>query len=217
TGNVTVSSISIDDALTGSNDLAISPADLAPGETGTASATYTITQADMDAGFVSNSATATGDSPGNTDDVSDVSDNGDDTDGNTTDDATVVNFTPQPAIELVKTAVYSDTNANSVQDAGDQITYTFTVTNTGNVTVSSISIDDALTGSNDLAISPADLAPGETGTASATYTITQADMDAGFVSNSATATGDSPGNTDDVSDVSDNGDDTDGNTTDDAT
>ncbi|TRO62872.1 Ig-like domain-containing protein, partial [Christiangramia sabulilitoris] len=217
TGNVTVSSISIDDALTGSNDLAISPADLAPGETGTASATYTITQADMDAGFVSNSATATGDSPGNTDDVSDVSDNGDDTDGNTTDDATVVNFTPQPAIELVKTAVYSDTNTNSVQDAGDQITYTFTVTNTGNVTVSSISIDDALTGSNDLAITPANLAPGAIGTASANYTITQADMDAGFVSNSATATGDSPGNTADVSDVSDNGDDTDGNTTDDAT
>ncbi|WP_345012370.1 beta strand repeat-containing protein, partial [Christiangramia aestuarii] len=207
TGNVSLSQIEITDAnvtFTAGNIINT----LAPGETSSLNATYTLAQADIDAGSYSNQASATGDSPAKTDDITDSL--SDDPNTPALDDATVVIFTPQPAIELVKTAVYSDINSNSVKDAGDEITYTFTVTNTGNVTVSNISIDDALTGSNDLAINPADLAPGATGDVSVTYTITQADMDAGFVSNSATATGDSPSGTDDVTDVSDNGDPTDG-------
>ncbi len=41
--------------------------------------TYAIDQDDIDTGNITNTATATGDSPSGTDDVSDVSDNGDET------------------------------------------------------------------------------------------------------------------------------------------
>ena len=44
-------------------------------------ATFIITQAALDSGSISNIATATGSSPGNTNDVSDQSDDGDDSDG----------------------------------------------------------------------------------------------------------------------------------------
>ncbi|WP_422107739.1 DUF7507 domain-containing protein [Winogradskyella sp.] len=218
TGNVTISDITIDDALTGSTGVSIVPGTLAPGAVGTVTATYIITQTDVDAGNVTNSATATGDSPSGTDDVTDTSDDGDDLDGNTVDDPTVVIIPQNPAMELTKTALITNDVAPAGASLGDEITYTFTVENTGDVTISDIAIDDALTGSVDLAISPSTLAPGATGTVTATYTITQANVDAGNVTNSATATGDSPlGGPDDITDTSDDGDDLDGNTVDDPT
>ena len=214
TGNVTIDNITIDDALTGSVGLAIVPSTLLPGETGTVTATYIIDQDDVNAGEVLNSATATGDSPGGTDDVSDVSDNGDETtDGpdvgtDPTDDPTIVTISADPELTLTKTAVITNDVLPTGASLGDEITYTFSVENTGNVTIDNITIDDALTGSVGLAIVPSTLLPGETGTVTATYIIDQDDVNAGEVLNSATATGDSPGGTDDVSDVSDNGDET---------
>ena len=217
TGNVTLTDITIDDPLV---TVSGSIPSLAPGcvDSTTLSATYTITQADVDNGSVSNQATATGSSPGKTDDVSDVSDDGDDLDGNTEDDPTETDFPANnPSINLEKTGVFTDTNGNGYADAGETITYSFTVTNIGNVTVTGISITDALPGIV-LTGGPIDLAPraSDSTTFSGSYTVTQSDIDAGSVSNTATATGKDPKNND-VSDVSDDGDDTDGNTEDDPT
>jgi gliding motility-associated-like protein/uncharacterized repeat protein (TIGR01451 family) len=159
----------------------------------------------------------TGDGPGGTDTVSDVSDDGDDTDGNTEGDSTVITITQNPELTLTKTVAISNDVAPAGSSLGDELTYTFSVENTGDVTISNISIDDILTGTTALAISPATLLPGETGTVTVTYVIDQDDVDAGNVTNSATVTGDGPGGTDTVSDVSDDGDDTDGNTGDDST
>jgi hypothetical protein len=64
-------------------------------ETASYTATYTITQSEVDAGGISYSATVSGTSPdGNT--VSDISDNGINSDGNTENDATeiVIEFNP---------------------------------------------------------------------------------------------------------------------------
>ena len=94
---------------------------------------------------------------------------------------------------------------------GEYINYEIIVTNTGNVTVDNIDVTDdnatILTGNP-----VGTLAPGASTTLTAQHEVVQADVDAGFVANTAIATGDSPTGTDDVTDVSDTGTDTDGNT-----
>ncbi|NMH23760.1 DUF7507 domain-containing protein, partial [Flavobacterium solisilvae] len=76
----------------------------------------------------------------------------------------------------------------------DTIVYTFTVTNTGNVTVNNLTINDAVIGVSNLTVTPSTLTPGQVGTATATYAITQADINNGGVHNIATATGTDPNN-----------------------
>ncbi|KXN97825.1 hypothetical protein LS48_14695, partial [Aequorivita aquimaris] len=168
-------------------------------ETWTYTATsYAITQDDIDAGEVVNQATATGTAP----DQSTVSDlSGTEI---TNDDQTVVELCQNPDIAIVKTGVFNDVDGNQCADAGvDTITYTFTVTNEGNVSLSGITVTDPLLqapnpvvaivyqggdtdGDNELDVD-------ETWTYTATsYTITQDDIDAGEVVNQATATGTAP-------------------------
>ena len=170
TGNVTLTNVKIDDARLGISDLAVDPSTLAPGESGTATATYTITQDDIDDGEVENTATATGEDP-NDDPVTDE------------DDETVT-AEQVPSISLVKSALPS-----TYSEVGDEITYTFTVTNGGNVTLTDVSVFD-----NKLFIigTIASMAPGDSAALSATYTVTQVDIDAGKIENTAVATGKPP-------------------------
>ena len=110
-----------------------------------------------------------------------------------------------------------------VVGAGDTINYTITVENTGDVTLTNVGIVDTLTDldGNVLALTTgptfdnADtgsaegtLLVGETATYLATYIITQSDVDAGGVSNTVLADGDSPLGTN-VTDDSDDPNDTD--------
>ncbi|MDQ6473116.1 LamG-like jellyroll fold domain-containing protein, partial [Flavobacterium sp. LHD-80] len=128
TGTVTLSNVSITDPLV---TVSGTIASLAPAavDTVTFSATYTITQADVDAGNVTNLATATGTDPsGGT-----VSDTSDDPATVTPDDSTVVTFTANGTIALTKTATFNDVNTNGIAEAGETITYSFQVTNTGTV------------------------------------------------------------------------------------
>src|SRR5690606_29177629 len=77
-------------------------------------------------------------------------------------------------------------------NAGDRIDYTFTVRNTGNVTLNNITItDDNATVSG----GPISLAPGavDTDSFTAVHVITQPDVDAGYVYNLALAEGTTPG------------------------
>ncbi|GAT88312.1 hypothetical protein [Paenarthrobacter nicotinovorans] len=185
TGNVTLKNVVIDDPLAGLSALTYSwpgaAGTLLPGETVTATATYAITQADIDAGHVANSATTTGTPPvgppvtpppGETD----------------------TPLTPAPGMEFTKTADASAVHSPS--KVGDLITYTFTAKNTGNVTLTNVSIDDPLAGLSALSYTwpgaAGTLLPGQTVTATATYAITQADINAGHVANSATTTGTPP-------------------------
>jgi hypothetical protein len=95
---------------------------------------------------------------------------------------------------LVKTARVSGAGA-----LGDVITYIFTVTNTGNATLTNVVVTDSMVAITGSPI--ASLAPGTKAIAIATYTISQADIDAGSVTNSATVTAKDP-NGKDVYDVS---------------
>ena len=181
---------------------------------------------------VNNSVLATASSPGQSNNVTDTSDDGDDSDGNTEDDVTVVGISPNPGIEATKTAVVIDSNSNSSNDQGDIIVYTITTENTGNVTLTGISLTDTLTDNagNVLSLSSGPvftsassassegiLKVGETATYTASYTIEADAAATGSIKNRVLVTSSSPGNTDDVIDISDNGDDNDGNTLNDHT
>ena len=200
-------------------------------ETATYIAFYIIDQAAVDAGGITNTVSATASSPGNTNDVSDVSDDGDDTDGNISDDQTINTITRSPAIELTKTASITD-NGDGINGLGDVIVYTISAQNKGNVTLSSITVSDTLTDGdgNVLTLSNGPTFSGSTqfsgeGTLKvdeiATYTsfyiVTQSEIDTGKIMNSANVTASSPGQSNNVSDTSDNGNDVDGNTVDDPT
>jgi gliding motility-associated-like protein/uncharacterized repeat protein (TIGR01451 family) len=194
-----------------------------------------ITQDDVDVGGVSNTVLASGDSPDDTN-VTDESDDPNDTDNvdpdndGDPDDPTDTIITSNPLLDVVKVADVLD-NGDGVVGVGDIITYTITVNNAGNVTLSNVSITDTFTDANgmsltldsgptyvssDLGSAEGDLLVGETATYTATYTITQDDVDAGGLLNSVVANGSDPDNGD-VDDTSDDGDDDDGNTEDDPT
>ena len=245
-GNITISSLTVSDVLTDGNGNLLTMntgpyfsgsnqgsglGTLKPGETATYRAYYIIEASVLNSGSISNTASATGSSPGNTNDVSDVSDDGDDTDGNTVNDPTITTITPSPILEVTKSAAVTD-NGDGETGSGDVITYTITVENKGNVVLSGLTFVDTFTDGNNAAIaftgsptfvsasagsSQGTLTINEIATYTASYTITQLVANTGSVKNSIVFTGSSPGQSNNVSDTSDDGDDNDGNTTDDVT
>ncbi|WP_152604767.1 DUF7507 domain-containing protein, partial [Psychroserpens jangbogonensis] len=126
-----------------------------------------------------------------------------------------------PSIIAEKSASVTD-NGDGVLGAGDVINYTITVENTGNVTLTNVGLVDTLTNldgtvltvtgptfdSSDQGSLEGILLVNEIATYLASYTITQADVDAGGVSNTVLADGDSPAGTN-VTDESDDPNDTD--------
>lgn len=103
----------------------------------------------------------------------------------------IVAIPPNLSLSLTKTA-----NPTTVSSAGQQITYSYRVTNTGDLTMSSIVVNEtAFSGTGTMsAIScpSSSLAPGASETCTSTYTVTQADLAHGRISNTATATGTPP-------------------------
>lgn len=105
------------------------------------------------------------------------------------------------SMSVTKTGIYSDTDGDPGFTDGDTIAWSFTVQNTGNVTVTSITVADPLvslvcpvSGNNTIA----SIAPGNSVVCTANYSITQASIDNnggddGDIDNSATATGSAPG------------------------
>ncbi|MCZ4320318.1 gliding motility-associated C-terminal domain-containing protein, partial [Aequorivita viscosa] len=203
TGAVTLTNINITDLVAGVTVLGGPIASLAPGaeDTTTFTATYTITQADIDAGTFSNTAEVVGTPPSGPD-VTDISDD----DSYTEDDPTIITICNPASIAIVKTGILNDENQNGCTDVDETISYTFTVTNEGNVGLSNVSVTDPLiatiTGPIGDINSDGILNVTETWMYAGTYAITQIDLDAGEVINQATATGTAPDATI-VSDLSD--------------
>ena len=187
TGTLTLSSLAVADALDGLSDISYGTwptADgrLAPTQSVTATATYTVTQSDVDAGSVRNVASASGLTPG-----------GDPVTAGSLE-SVVPTVGAAPAIDLVKTQVLAD---GATGRPGDLVDYTFTIRNTGNITVRGVTLGDAQSGITGIDIIwPGEvgvLAPGQTATATARYTLTQADVDAGRIASSSTTSGDADG------------------------
>ena len=162
TGNVTLSGLALSDDKIG----AITPAktSLASGETTTATATYTVLEGDLP-GPLTNTVTVT---------ATDSQDQ-------------PVTTTATATVTLTYTASMSVTKVPSSTTAavGEQVTYTYTVTNTGNVTLSGLTLSDDKIGT----ITPAQttLASGETTTVTGTYTVLEGDLP-GPLTNTVTVT-----------------------------
>ncbi|MFT4805900.1 MAG: putative repeat protein (TIGR01451 family), partial [Psychroserpens sp.] len=137
----------------------------------------------------------------------------------------------ESSIEVTKTATITDNNEDGKNNVGDTINYTITVENTGNTTLAALGLVDTLSdiSGNSLTLTTGPifsgsnqgstdgtLAVGETATYVATYVINAQAAEVGGVSNTVTAAAISPTGTE-VSDVSDDGDDIDGNTSNDPT
>jgi large repetitive protein len=197
-----VKDIKITDPLPG---LVISggPITLGIGEVDSTSFTakYPVTQADIDAGMVKNQATAAGKDP-NGKDVTAISNDPKTNEGK---DPTIVPLPTIGKIELLKVAQSVDGNGNGYSDIGDYINYFFAVKNVGSVTLTNVTVKDnkATVVGGPIAV----LAPGEsdTKTFTAKYMLTDADITAGKVENSAITNAKDPKGKD-VSDISDSND-----------
>jgi len=108
------------------------------------------------------------------------------------EETTVNIVAPAPALSITESASVTDVNKDGKVDVGDAISWSFVVTNTGNVVLTSVGVDDPTAGA--VSCPDSTLAPGasETCTAPAVHTVTEADVETGGVSNSATAFGTSP-------------------------
>ncbi len=187
TGNVTLTDIEVTDdkaEITGS-PIASLPAGRSDSSV---KGKHVITQADIDEGSFSNTATAVGKNPKG----EDVTKEARPPDGNP-GDPTVISFPTNPAVELELVSEWTDTNGNGFPDPGEPVVYSFLVRNTGNVTLENLSIAslDLETAGGGV---PAKTIPVPNGTIaslapsdehdslpSVSYPLTQTDIDAGGI------------------------------------
>ena len=181
-GNLTLTNVKVEDALTGNvGENAFTIDTLAPDEAQTFDVRYVVTENDVLAGKVVNNATGTATDPTDPDEPKTPV-----TPGEKEDPIE----TPNPSLAVVKTS-----DKTGVVKLGETITYTITVTNNGNVTINDIEVTDELTGNTgDNAFTIDRLAVGETKQFTATYTVTEDDILEGTIVNRATATGKDPRN-----------------------
>lgn len=185
-GNTTLTNVIVTDAFF-TPVLTCNIASLAPGATdNSCTASYTVDQADVDAGSITNTASVTATAY----DASPVTDS---------DTEVVSGPTAAPAIRVTKA---EQDGSGSFAALPTSEVFTFEVTNTGNVTLDTLVLTDPLDPSSVFTCALADLAPGDSTTQCAdtsplqmTYTVTQSDIDVGSLTNTVTVTGEDPSNT----------------------
>ncbi|MBT8192095.1 MAG: hypothetical protein KJP22_01740, partial [Acidimicrobiia bacterium] len=179
TGEATLTSISISDPLTG--PVTCPQTTLDPAASMTCTVSYVVTQADLDAGAINNTASVSGTAP----------------DGSTfsASDTVSTPVVQSPSWTVTKTALSVPTGA------GDSVDYSFVVTNTGNVSITTVVVDDPkcvagptlFDGDTD---GDTVLDVGETWTFTCTSVpVTQTEVDNGQVDNTVTVTGTPAGGT----------------------
>lgn len=175
-GNVNLTGVIVTDANADAGSLICATAgatsspgvSLAVGAVIECTASHTVTAVDLTAGSITNVASASG------------------TGGSTPVSASSANVTTVAALKIEKSRT-SVTNAQSgtYPTAGDVITYSIVVTNTGEVTLTNLVIADADASVTCNASQLLSLAPGSAVTCSATHTATLAEATAGWAYNTA--------------------------------
>jgi archaellum component FlaG (FlaF/FlaG flagellin family) len=184
TGNVTIADVAVDElGFTGTGPLATpvcgpGSTALIPGAQVVCSVDYVITQEDVDSGSITNEAIATGTPPSGTPPI------------DTTPSSVTLPQPQAPNLTIVKSA-----DRTSVGAVGDLITYSFLVTNTGNVTVHSPSVvETAFSGAAatpvvDCPVEVVRLLPGQSMVCEAGYEVVLSDLTGSPLRNSAVAAG----------------------------
>ena len=144
---------------------------LDPGESMVCNATDIVTQVDLDAGGITNTATVIGDPQAGS--LGPVMDN-----------AFVPAINQTSSLIIAKAdPVNNDVDASGDVSLNDVLTYTVTATNTGTLTQTNVVVTDALI-SPTTATCPS-LAPGDTCVLTGTLTVDQTQVDAGTIANTA--------------------------------
>ncbi|MEE4297401.1 MAG: isopeptide-forming domain-containing fimbrial protein [Wenzhouxiangella sp.] len=170
TGNATLTNVTIIDNLitpTGGTAPCLS---LASGGICTLIGEYVVTQQDIDNGSIVN--TATGDSDQTAPDQ----------------DQVVVQIPQNPGIGLLKTGSLNDGSGNDLADANETVDYTIVATNTGNVTLIDVVIEDDMIELACEPALPAELSPQEQVRCTGSYLVQSSDLGQPLV-NVASVTG----------------------------
>ncbi|WP_144062722.1 DUF7507 domain-containing protein [Sphingobacterium paucimobilis] len=178
TGNMTLTNIVLTDAnaVFPDNDAVIGT--LAPGESKTIRAQHELTQADLNNDRVDNRALASGNKP----DGNPITVQSEDPTTQEQDDPTSTGLTQIPQLIVKKVVTEAKTQV------GEKMKYTVMVENTGNVTLRIVTVLDpnAVFPNNDALLGTLD--PGDKRAVVVEQLITQADVDAGMLSNQAFVT-----------------------------
>ncbi len=168
TGNVTLQDVTVSDGdLAGLSCPPSFTGTLAPGAAVSCAGSYTVSQADLDSGSYTNHAAASSAQAG------------------PVTAADTITAAQGPALTLA-----TSTPTIGYLQAGDVISYDYQVTNTGNITLTGISIADLkVLGAS---CPDARLTPGATETCTGSHAVTAADVTAGKVTDTATAAGTTP-------------------------
>jgi uncharacterized repeat protein (TIGR01451 family) len=178
TGTTTLSSVAVNDPSAGPATCPATP--LAPGQSaGCTVAAHAVTQGDVDAGVVSNTATASATAPSG----SAVS---------SAPASATVPVAQSSTLRLSVSATTADLNHDGRTDLGDTVAWSFLVRNSGTVTLTSVTVDDPAAGA--VSCPAGSLAPAATVSCLATtpYAVTPADVAAGHADTSATASAVNP-------------------------
>jgi uncharacterized repeat protein (TIGR01451 family)/gliding motility-associated-like protein len=177
TGNVTLYNVTVSDPLASVAGTTIPELAPAAVDNTTFTGSYVANQADVDRGYFTNIASVAGTAP-------------DDAVASDTDTVTVAAI-QSPAIVLTKSLdnINGDPGTDSFVNAGDELQYGFTITNTGNVTLYNVTVSDPLASVAGTTIP--ELAPAAVDNTSFTgsYVVTQADIDVGYFTNIASVAG----------------------------
>jgi hypothetical protein len=182
-GNATLNNVSVSD---NKNAVSCPSSTLSKGASETCTGTYVVTQADVDSGSVTNTASASANGPEN------------------------ISVSSSPAIVTVvassATSSFNVTESSPSQSpsgygaAGEAVTFNYDVTNTGTTTLHDIAVADSVTNAIPDPAVPltvncpsGNVAPGQTVACTSTYTTVQDDVDSGSIVTSAAATAVNPG------------------------
>jgi uncharacterized repeat protein (TIGR01451 family) len=166
-GNVTLNNVVVSDPMITPNSITCPT--VAPGANCELVGTYTVQQSDLDNGQIDN--TGTGDS----DETPPV------------DDDHTISLSPQPALVTNKTlSGNADEDGSGSVTEGDTLTFTIDVTNSGNVTLTQVTVTDDMITPN-MTVCPV-LQVGEVCTLVGTYVVTASDVANGQIINVAEGT-----------------------------